>query len=733
MRHELRGLEPRNFARYLAALGLARVVAEQADPELRLGWDGLTFVLETSVEDLGAWMVEAYRPTPVLSPWNNGSGYGPKDKKPREFVDRIVAAPGERFSAFREIDALSREVRERESEKEAIVRSLRNWLPDEGLAWLDAAIILTSTDDKDVLQFPPLLGTGGNDGRLEFSTTFHQNLALVMPELGASRAVTQGWALDLLNGTSGQKLAPKSLGQFDAAAAGGVGGSPLDDTPSVGNPWAYVLLVEGAMMFAGSAAKRLGHGGVGRASLPFTVASSPDGPGAGASGEEVRGEVWAPVVDASPQLLDYSSWSHLFVQAKGQWGGRTPTTASQMYGAVHAHGVDRRIDRFMRFAISQRNGLAFMAELREVVQNQPAPGMDVALQLERRLGMFRRLPGLASKRALRRAESAQLAFAREPSARNLLGALAALTHVEAVGMRTPRGREAVTRGVRRPDAALSLDLLRGGEGTLQSSEWRVGAALASGRASVPGGGAWTGAPRAGAQRGVRSSTRPVRDLVIGWHDHEDHWHPPVASGLAEGDLERLLSGVAQWVATHAPNGGGDLTRGVRIAEDHGFVCAQEDLHAWVRGELDDREVAMAFTAFLAVDFGEARGRSLPAEGWFDPSLAILQAFAAGRVRDGYAEDAAGAARGVEPQWIAQLVAGTPEATTRAVAAAAGVLNRSGVWQPRGSHVETRRVAVHAPLPLVPGRRLAAALCGPSSPHPVTRWAVSDALSTDTTR
>ena len=60
-----------------------------------------------------------------------------------------------------------------------MVQEFRNRCPDALLPWIDAAVVLTGEDTF----FPPLLGTGGNDGRLDFSTNFHQRLLDV---LGAS-------------------------------------------------------------------------------------------------------------------------------------------------------------------------------------------------------------------------------------------------------------------------------------------------------------------------------------------------------------------------------------------------------------------------------------------------------------------------------------------------------------------------------------------------------------------
>jgi hypothetical protein len=56
------------------------------------------------------------------------------------------------------------------------------------------------------LFFPPLLGTGGNDGRLDFSTNFHQRLLDVMGTSDNNRARSVAIARDLLADAESEQL-----------------------------------------------------------------------------------------------------------------------------------------------------------------------------------------------------------------------------------------------------------------------------------------------------------------------------------------------------------------------------------------------------------------------------------------------------------------------------------------------------------------------------------------------
>ena len=80
------------------------------------------------------------------------------------------------------------------------------------------------------LQPEPLLGTGGNDGRLEFSTNFHQQLIELLGTSAKERARSLATARDLLDGTQVASLSDVPIGQFDPGKAGG-GGSDFCNPP----------------------------------------------------------------------------------------------------------------------------------------------------------------------------------------------------------------------------------------------------------------------------------------------------------------------------------------------------------------------------------------------------------------------------------------------------------------------------------------------------------------------
>ena len=79
---ELRGCTPEPLMSYLKALGVLRLVAEQADKNARAWWRDDTFYLSSTLNrrTLAEFFLENYRPTPVVSPWNSSSSITSKSE-----------------------------------------------------------------------------------------------------------------------------------------------------------------------------------------------------------------------------------------------------------------------------------------------------------------------------------------------------------------------------------------------------------------------------------------------------------------------------------------------------------------------------------------------------------------------------------------------------------------------------------------------------------------------------
>src|SRR5690606_18244157 len=77
------------------------------------------------------------------------------------------------------------------------------------------------------------------------------------------------------------------------------------DSKSVFNPWDFVFMLEGAVLFAAAATRRLESGDASALSYPFTVRTTGSSDGSTAPGDEgaARAEIWMPLWDR-PTSLD---------------------------------------------------------------------------------------------------------------------------------------------------------------------------------------------------------------------------------------------------------------------------------------------------------------------------------------------------------------------------------------------------------------------------------------------
>jgi len=701
--HVFPGLGCVPLINYLAALGVAKGISEQADPAARFGWRDGVFHMDTEVEDVADFFVRDFVPTPVFSPWNGGSGFGEKDKTPLEYIRILESSTAHRLAPYRNTLAVIRSVLIEKLEKgwtkERFVQELRNRLPDDALPWTDASVVLTAKKTE----YPPILGTGGNDGRLDFSTNVHQRLKDVLPELGAEPERSRAWMQDLLWGRSTEKLLAASVGQGDPVGAGTPGSSAFGSADAMVNPWGFILMVEGAMLFAASVAKRLGEQNS-RVAIPFTVSSSPDGPIPGSAKEEGRGELWAPLLESVtlPELRQ------VFEEARVSWDGGTASSAVSMYAAVRSFGVNRGISAFQRFGFLKRNGLAFVAVPLDHVKVEARPEVVMAREPLRRARTFHKASGVASKTAARRFDASVTAFVRDPEWWNGIAMLRAQTELELTALRSRKNREELGHPSKLVPANAVIPVCQ--ELFLNSPEARIAAGIASA----------TFLPPTASQQGGGSGGQPIRRLLVGADpkNPKDPIDPEVmVPGLGVRPTVDVLADLVVWLAQH-PGEDTRLARGWLPFLSHRHLVPWTDIHAWVGGLLDDDLVTHHLLAFLAVDWsGGTYKDNVTPDGeclFVDPTLAILQALASGFVRvRGTASDATGVVVGLESSWPLQLRADRVADVHRA---ASGVINRGTVSLPWAKETDIQ-VHTHSTRMSQPGLgpRILAALAAPSKP------------------
>ncbi|MBB4286759.1 CRISPR-associated protein Csx17 [Roseospira goensis] len=361
---------------------------EAADPTARGFWKDEAFHLETRLdrESLLRFFLEDYAPSPIVAPWNAGSGFYFQERKSSEKdpttgkkiktgvrdqetqatrrISALSATEAPRLErlarAMRDVrallDALGADRAPSETEKVALMERLRA-MPDDSIAdWLDAAVALTGDE------FDPaaLLGSGGNDGNLEFSGAFHRALmSLIDPTTGLAPS-TNGAGLSLaLFGQAGMVGETNGLSQFSPGriaapnATTGFSGDGGEDA------WSIIFLVEGSLAFAGTVTRR-GEAHRPRGSFPFTVSHRGTGSGAVVLADEDSNrsrEIWLPLW-TRPAL--YPELRALFAEGRAHIGERAARDGLSFARAVAALGVNRGLDAFERVGFEARYGNMFI-------------------------------------------------------------------------------------------------------------------------------------------------------------------------------------------------------------------------------------------------------------------------------------------------------------------------------------------------------------------------------------
>ncbi|MBI3245328.1 MAG: type I-U CRISPR-associated protein Csx17 [Deltaproteobacteria bacterium] len=366
----LHGCTPEPLMSYLKALGVLRLVAEQADPDARGAWRAGTFVLSSHLDEdaLMKFFLEQYQPTPIVAPWGARSGFypGSSESSARAALQAIQDAKSERLEPFQSVVRIVQEVlidlgftaKAKDEDKLTVMRACRARLPDHLLPWLDATYVLTQEDRK----FPPLLGTGGNEGSGSYVSGFAQQVVSVLIQrewdhaLGS--ALFRHLAKDVMSGQTPGHFSPGAAGGPNAGQ-GFVGGVAT-------NPWDYLLALEGACLWACGLFRRLGANMAGMAAFPFTIPPSAvgyetlsfsDGKKPKQAKREIA-EMWLPLWEKPASLIEVQ---HLLAEGRATVKTRSARTGVEFARAVAGLGIDRGIASFQRLAFLMRNGQNFLA------------------------------------------------------------------------------------------------------------------------------------------------------------------------------------------------------------------------------------------------------------------------------------------------------------------------------------------------------------------------------------
>jgi CRISPR-associated protein Csx17 len=440
---ELRGCTPEPLGNYLKGLGVFRLIAEQADPQALAWWKDGGLVLHTKwsqkelsdffLQGIGDRGTPVYYPTPIFAPWGGRPGFyadGNEKAKARLESLRRLSPPG-RFALAQHVVKITDEVlarhgwsntskKKRAELKASIIASMRNAWSESGVDWFDACLAL-----EEDARFGFLYGTGGNEGSADITNNFWE---LIEETVGFpnsrkdSRELLDAavFGIPRVGGTS------RTAGQHFPLAAGSSNcGQDFFSSAST-NPWDVVLMMEGAVLFAGATTKRLSQLGKSKAAFPFMIdhlatnepsTSIKDEAKQDAQVIRSRAEFWMPLW-SSP--TSFPALRALLSEGRLQRpsGERTEHTLHAME-AIRSLGVSRGVDTFHRVALFERRGkgyyLASSLGFHAVARSTASFGSDLAQLEEFRDQVYRRLregPGIPDRimRARRRFHAALAAL-----------------------------------------------------------------------------------------------------------------------------------------------------------------------------------------------------------------------------------------------------------------------------------------------------------------------------------
>lgn len=643
--HVLTGCAPTPLASYLKALGLLQIIATQKDPEVRGSWRNEAFVLVTQLgwEDLQRFLLLDYSPTPIFSPWLKDSGLY-KDTK--GVVSAIRQSKACRFERYRAaiaqaitvmqpmIDALRKpggsgasSPRKSDTEtfadlKEPSLRRLRQQWRDGADLWLAAALAITSDGSAS---YSSLLGSGGNDGRLDFGYNAIARIHELFDfgdESGVARPAARGLLNQSLIGTCG-RISKAKIGMMHPHGTGGANSTTGPDGESYSNPWDFLLMLEGVTNFQAGTSRVLDASMPDRITYPFAIRAHRAGNGSMAETEEASGEEqWLPLWERPLTLPELQC---ILKEGRAQIGSRAARSPVDFARAVARLGITRGITRFVRYGHLQRNGRSCFAVPLGLIDVSSRPtvrlldDIDQWLDQHRRRARDKNAPARHRDAEHRLADAAFTAATQHDAPTAWQELLLAMTDIEKI-QATGTGIKAGPIPRLRPEWIHAAD-----DG---SPELRLACALASASADYT--------------KGNTPILGPIRHHFLPLQ-RTDRWNARFAT---DGN-DRLRHDVR--VVAHGRNAIADLIavaerrlleskdagRLFRLEAPNAFAARLADLSRLIAGDLDvDRLLGLA-RALMAVNWAAASQASaprapqpssqlsLPPAGWATIRLTLL--------------------------------------------------------------------------------------------------------------
>jgi CRISPR-associated protein Csx17 len=608
----LEGCRPEPLMNYLKAIGVLRLVAEQADAEARGCWRNDVFLLCSKLDRnaLCEFFLNQYKPTPIVAPWGARSGFyaGSSEKAARGAIEEVMKSKDLRFAPFQDLVKRVRSLlqgmgiseKAKDEEKMALLAGCRSRLPDEIMPWLDTCYVLLGDDRR----FPPLLGTGGNEGSGSYVSGFAQQIVACLIKRNHDSALCSA----LFGDSRPDSFTDQTPGHFSGMAAGGANAGQGFDASVRTNPWDYLLCLEGTCLWASGVVRRLGQLGPRMASFPFTVTVSGVGSASLTLSDGVKpkkakrdiAEIWLPIWSRSLALPELRG---LLAEGRVTVGRRTAVAGIDVARAIAGLGVDRGISRFERNIFLMRNGQSFLAVSAGSMNVEKREAVDLILGIDPWLNRFREASAHKDapprfKAALRDVEQAIFEFCRYGGPGFFQAILVALGQAERE-LAVNEGRVTNKQSCN-PLAPLSSDWIdAASDGT---PEFELALALA---------GVFDLEQKIGS---LRTNLEPVALQRRKDGNRSASWAEKGRSVV--WNSASLAVNLTQVLARRIMDGDKEGCENLPLAADN-FVSLST-VSQFLAGELDDRRIEELLWGLVLVDQERRPDKASPPSGWSGP-------------------------------------------------------------------------------------------------------------------
>lgn len=390
---KLRGCTTEPLGNYLKGLGIFRLVSEQADANARAWWkNGFLHVFQntwTDTTDTSAeaqcvnWLSNGCQFTPLIAPWQKNTGYLPSGKRGKggQALSELLRSDHTGANAFKNaffdfahsvgVNLPNDSGEWLESVKASkvdlsateLLQRIRNSIrSSECLDWIDAVGISASrSSSKEDPSWFPLLGMGGGEKSGQYIVNQQQRLRDLLASTAdevrkdqlESALFSENRVGALETGLLSAMYYPRYVKNWNST----------QDLLPVGercvNPWDFVLLLEGCLIWSASTTRRRATSRE-RASFPFYCRASFGGSMNltarevhGAEKSISKGELWCPIWSSHSSL---SEIRRILAEGRLQLRHKTSSRSLDFALAATGIGVDRGVSAFQRYSVLGRSG-----------------------------------------------------------------------------------------------------------------------------------------------------------------------------------------------------------------------------------------------------------------------------------------------------------------------------------------------------------------------------------------